>query len=84
MQGSLSNFAAGVLIIVFRPFKAGDVVNGGGVEGTVEEVPLAGILVGPEWELEGPFLDLAWRRAYRSVTLADDLTLFIPPARSNP
>jgi small conductance mechanosensitive channel len=38
LQGSLSNFAAGVLIIVFRPFKAGDVVNGAGIEGTVEEV----------------------------------------------
>jgi small conductance mechanosensitive channel len=38
LQGSLSNFAAGVLIIVFRPFKAGDVVNGAGIEGTIEEV----------------------------------------------
>src|SRR5689334_13195293 len=38
LQGSLSNFAAGVLIIVFRPFKAGDVVNGAGIEATVEEV----------------------------------------------
>jgi small conductance mechanosensitive channel len=38
LQGSLSNFAAGVLIIVFRPFKAGDVVSGAGIEGTVEEV----------------------------------------------
>jgi len=38
LQGSLSNFAAGVLIIVFRPFKTGDVVNGAGIEGTVEEV----------------------------------------------
>ncbi len=38
LQGGLSNFAAGFLIIVFRPFKAGDVINGGGIEGTVEEV----------------------------------------------
>lgn len=40
LQGSLSNFAAGVFIIVFRPFKAGDVVNGAGIEGTVEEVQI--------------------------------------------
>ena len=38
LQGGLSNFAAGFLIIVFRPFKAGDVINGAGIEGTVEEV----------------------------------------------
>lgn len=38
LQGGLSNFASGFLIIVFRPFKAGDVINGAGIEGTVEEV----------------------------------------------
>jgi small conductance mechanosensitive channel len=40
LQGSLSNFAAGVLMIVFRPFKAGDYIEGGGVSGTVEEVQI--------------------------------------------
>lgn len=40
LQGSLSNFAAGVLMIIFRPFKAGDYIEGGGVSGTVEEVQL--------------------------------------------
>jgi small conductance mechanosensitive channel len=40
LQGGLSNFAAGFLIVVFRPFKAGDVINGAGVEGTVEEVQI--------------------------------------------
>lgn len=40
LQGGLSNFAAGFLIIVFRPFKAGDVINGAGIEGTVEEVQI--------------------------------------------
>ncbi len=40
LQGGLSNFASGFLIIVFRPFKAGDVINGGGIEGTVEEVQI--------------------------------------------
>lgn len=40
LQGSLANFAAGVLIIVFRPYKVGDYVEGGGVAGTVEEVQI--------------------------------------------
>ena len=38
LQGGLSNFAAGFLIVVFRPFRKGDVINGAGIEGTVEEV----------------------------------------------
>jgi small conductance mechanosensitive channel len=38
LQGSLSNFAAGVLMIIFRPFRAGDYVEGGGVAGVVEEI----------------------------------------------
>jgi small conductance mechanosensitive channel len=40
LQGGLSNFAAGFLIVVFRPFKAGDVINGAGIEGVVEEVQI--------------------------------------------
>ncbi|MEM6366248.1 MAG: mechanosensitive ion channel domain-containing protein [Planctomycetota bacterium] len=39
-QGTLSNFAAGVLMIVFRPFKVGDVVNIAGVAGKVNEIDL--------------------------------------------
>lgn len=38
MQGSLSNFAAGVLIMLFRPFKIGDVIEAAGVLGVVEEI----------------------------------------------
>jgi small conductance mechanosensitive channel len=38
LQGSLSNFAAGFLLITFKPFKAGDYIEGAGVAGTVEEV----------------------------------------------
>lgn len=38
LQGSLSNFAAGVLMIIFRPFKQGDFVEGAGVAGVIEEV----------------------------------------------
>jgi small conductance mechanosensitive channel len=42
LQGSLANFASGVLIIMFRPFKVGDAVDAGGVFGIVDEI---GILV---------------------------------------
>ena len=42
LQGSLSNFASGVLIILFRPFKIGDFVEAGGVTGVIDEI---GILV---------------------------------------
>lgn len=38
LQGSLSNFAAGVMIILFRPFKVGDVVEAAGTKGIVEEI----------------------------------------------
>ncbi len=40
MQGSLSNFAAGVMIIIFRPFKVGNFIEGGGVKGIVEEISI--------------------------------------------
>ncbi len=39
-QGTLSNFAAGILLMVFRPFKVGDVVNAAGVIGKVDEIDL--------------------------------------------
>lgn len=38
LQGSLANFAAGVLLIAFRPFRAGQFIEAAGVTGTVEEV----------------------------------------------
>lgn len=40
LQGSLSNFAAGVLIVLFRPYKVGDFIEGGGVSGTVVSVQI--------------------------------------------
>ncbi|WP_456296261.1 small-conductance mechanosensitive channel MscS [Vibrio sp. AK197] len=40
LQGSLSNFAAGVLIVAFRPFKAGDYVEAGGVAGSVDSIQI--------------------------------------------
>jgi len=38
LQGSLANFAAGFLLIIFKPFKAGDYIEGAGVAGTVEGI----------------------------------------------
>ena len=38
LKDSLSNFAAGVMLIIFKPFKVGDFVEAGGSAGTVEEV----------------------------------------------
>ena len=38
LQGSLSNFAAGVLIILFRPFRIGDFIEAGGTAGIVDEI----------------------------------------------
>ncbi|TJY65134.1 mechanosensitive ion channel [Sinimarinibacterium sp. CAU 1509] len=40
LQGQLSSLAAGVMIILFRPFKVGDVVEIGGILGTVDEIKI--------------------------------------------
>jgi small conductance mechanosensitive channel len=40
LQGSLSNFAAGFLMIIFRPIRVGDYIEGAGVAGTVEEIQI--------------------------------------------
>ena len=40
LQGSLANFAAGVMLLVFRPFKVGDFVEAAGVSGSVQEIRL--------------------------------------------
>ena len=40
LQGSLSNFASGVLMIIFKPFKVGDFIEAGTVTGTVIEISI--------------------------------------------
>jgi small conductance mechanosensitive channel len=40
LQGSLSNFASGFLIILFRPFKVGDYVEAGGVSGVISKISI--------------------------------------------
>ncbi len=40
LQGSLANFAGGVLILVFKPFKVGDWISAQGIDGTVKEISI--------------------------------------------
>lgn len=40
LQGSLSNFASGVLIVLFRPYRVGDFIEAAGVTGSVEQVQI--------------------------------------------
>jgi small conductance mechanosensitive channel len=40
LQGTLGNFASGIMLIMFRPFKVGDFVEAGGVAGVVEEIQI--------------------------------------------
>ena len=40
LQGSLGNFAAGILMIIFKPFKVDDYIEGAGVAGVVEEIQI--------------------------------------------
>jgi small conductance mechanosensitive channel len=45
LQGSLANFAAGVMIVLFQPFGIGDVVDAGGASGTVEEIQIFNTII---------------------------------------
>lgn len=47
LQGSLSNFAAGVLIIIFRPFSVGDVITAAGTTGKVAEIEIFNTVILP-------------------------------------
>ena len=40
LQGSLSNFASGVLIVLFRPYRIGDFIEAAGIAGSVEQVQI--------------------------------------------
>ena len=49
LQGSLGNFAAGVLIVLFRPYRVADYIEAGGIAGTVEEVQIfTTVLITPD------------------------------------
>jgi len=52
LQGSLSNFSAGVMLLLFRPYGVGDVINAGGSTGEVTELNLfTTVLVPPSGEV---------------------------------
>lgn len=40
LQGSLANFASGIMLILFQPFKVGDFIEAGGAQGRVEEIQI--------------------------------------------
>ena len=44
-QGSLANFAGGVLVLMFRPFRVGDYIDAQGVEGTVKEIQIFSTII---------------------------------------
>jgi len=49
LQGSLGNFAAGVLLVLFRPYRVGDYIEAGGIAGVVEEVQIfTSVLITPD------------------------------------
>jgi len=45
LQGSLANFAGGVLILLFKPFRVGDFIEAQGVSGTVREIQIFSTLI---------------------------------------
>lgn len=45
LQGSLANFAGGVLVLMFRPYKVGDFVDAQGVAGTVAEIQIFSTII---------------------------------------
>ena len=45
LQGSLSNFASGFLMIIFRPFKVGDFIEAAGIKGTVKEIQIFNTII---------------------------------------
>jgi small conductance mechanosensitive channel len=48
LQGSLANFAAGVMIILFQPFEIGDTIEAGGATGVVKEIQMFNIVLSAE------------------------------------
>lgn len=82
LQGTLSNVAAGVMLLIFRPFKVGDFIDNGGVTGTVTDLSLFAtelktpdgvFIVAPNTELWGKSLKNFSRNPTRRV----DVTLGI-------
>jgi small conductance mechanosensitive channel len=78
LQGTLSNVAAGVMLLIFRPFKIGDFIDNGGVVGTVTDLSLFAtelktadgvFIVAPNSELWGKSLKNFSRNPTRRVQI---------------
>ncbi|HLO75419.1 MAG TPA: mechanosensitive ion channel domain-containing protein [Magnetospirillum sp.] len=69
LQGTLSNLAAGVMLLLFRPFKVGDGIEGGGLAGTVKEVSLfhSHLVTGDNIQVIAPNAML-WNAALRNLS----------------
>jgi len=96
LQGTLSNVASGVMLLVFRPFKVGDFIEAGSVSGTVSSLTLFttelktadGVyIVAPNTELWGKSLKNFSRNPTRRIQIVlgidygDDINLAIETAK---
>ena len=79
LQGTLQNFAAGIMLLLFRPFKVDDYIAVAGTEGTVEEIDLFTTrlnaldnrhLIIPNGEIFGAKLENYTRNALRRVDVS--------------
>lgn len=69
LQGTLSNLAAGVMLLLFRPFKVGDGVEAGGLAGTIKDVSLfhTHLVTGDNIQVIAPNAVL-WNAALRNLS----------------
>ena len=78
LKDSLSNFASGVIIILFRPFQVGDFVEAGGTKGIVEEIHIFNTIINspdniktyvPNGEITAGNISNYSREQYRRIDL---------------
>jgi small conductance mechanosensitive channel len=78
LQGSLSNFAAGVMILLFRPYKVDDYIEAAGVAGTVKEIHIFNTVLAtldnikiivPNSKIYGDVIKNVWAYGTRRVDL---------------
>ncbi|MGE5548480.1 MAG: mechanosensitive ion channel family protein [Solirubrobacterales bacterium] len=69
LQGTLANLAAGVMLLLFRPFRVGDGIEAGGLSGTVREVTLfhTHLVTGENVQVIAPN-SLLWTAAVRNLS----------------
>ena len=84
LQGSLSNFAGGVLVLIFRPYKVGDLIEAQGHAGVVKEIQIfTTTLISPQHQLifipNGPMANGAIKNYSAGGMLRVDLNVTISP-----